>query len=135
VRRHIRFVVVGFTLAMLGAALALMPGCTRYHGYELRGVVRNAADGSPVPGVKVDVSGPDGPGRSGFPATTDPDGAFAGGFSASGGRPLKPGEWTVKLTRDGFADEVVDITPVRVPDSAESRTQLFLVVYVRPKSP
>src|SRR4051812_42021469 len=81
-RRQVRLVATGLVAALLGVAVALMPGCSGSYPFEVRGVVRSAADGTPVAGatVEVDVRAIS---RSGLPATTAADGSFTGSFRAA----------------------------------------------------
>jgi hypothetical protein len=135
-RRQVRTVAIGFALALLGATIAVMPGCTRSYPYELRGVVRSAADGSPLAGVTVDVE----PGlldQTGLPATTAADGSFIASFRASDGEFMtdRLPSWSATLSRDEYVTEVIDISPRREPESRGPPTQILIVVYLRPKTP
>jgi Carboxypeptidase regulatory-like domain len=75
-------------------------------GTNLRGIVENAADGKPVPGVDI---------------SADPGGAATitderGSFSLGG---LTPGPLTVRLRKDGFATRHLTMT---LPDDGLTRT-------------
>jgi hypothetical protein len=129
-RRHVRAVAIGIMLVLLGTAVAFMPGCQRVYTYQVRGLVRSAADRSPLAGVRVEMRG----GLSGDTLTTGEDGSFEGTFTASDSQ-FHVGRlpsWSVYLSREGYAFETVDISPRQEPDSGSSPSQLVVVAYMMP---
>jgi hypothetical protein len=124
----------------LGILLAGTGGCTKSYPFELVCVIRSAADGTPLSGVRalLDTSGRADQPDVGIPTnqpTTDAAGRVTDEFSAypidfDPGRPA----WLLKLDRDGFHSEVVDIKPAAAPEKLGSKSMLYVVVYMRPKS-
>src|SRR5215218_4499646 len=108
-RRRIRAVAAGVVFAALGVAVALQPGCSKSHAFEVRGVVRGSADGQPLAGVNVTADLGSIYHSTGLPATSAEDGSFAFTFGASSSQfpPDRLPTWTVTLSRDGFITEVV----------------------------
>jgi hypothetical protein len=107
-----------------------------YH-YDLSCVVKSAADGKPLPGVQavLDYSGREDDLTFGNPVSqpTNADGRITHRFFVTSdafhaGRP----RWYLKLTKDGFVPEVIDIKPAGEPEKVGSTTPMFVVAYMRP---
>ena len=133
-RRQLRFVATGIVLALLGAAVAVSPGCTKSYPYEVRGVVRSAADGHPLAGVNVTAHAG---WSSDLPATTEADGSFLFTFRASSSdfNSTQLPKWTATMSREGYVVQDVEFSPMRRPNSNEPPTQFVLVVHLRATGP
>jgi len=136
-RRRVRLVVTGMAVALLGVAVVFVPGCQYSYPYELRLVVRSAVDASPLAGVTVRTDAGQMTPREDGPAVTAPDGSFGATISVRDSEFFgnKHPRWTLTLARDGYADELIDISPQRQPESGSPPTQLVVVAYLRPKTP
>src|SRR5262245_47685682 len=96
---------------LLVAALVLaLPGCSYNCHFEARGVVRDAADGRPVPNARVELLRADGTSHmlsSDDPAavTTDAQGAFQVAFwTVPSGKDELTG-WTAKVSAEAYEPE------------------------------
>jgi hypothetical protein len=69
--------------------------------------------------------------ESGFPFTTIADGKFRGKFSISAGEFYELPKWSLTLSKDGFHDEEVDISPTQQPESGGREGQIEVVAYMR----
>jgi hypothetical protein len=111
---------------LLVAASALtLSGCTYYCRFEARGLIRDAADGRPIPNARVELLDSDrgkphvlGSG-SAAAATTDPQGQFQVAF-----RTIPSGEdeltgWTAKLSAEGYEPATIAIGPVKEPKGGQ----------------
>jgi hypothetical protein len=127
-------------LLLLAVALPLVStfGCTKGYNYDLSCVVKSAADGKPLRGVTVvlDTLGNKDDLSYGDPLSepTDAEGRVTRTFfvdlcAFDPGRP----RWYLKLEKEGFVPEVVDITPTTRPEKLGSTTPLSVVVQMRPK--
>ncbi len=118
-RRQIRMVAVGVILVTLGIAVGLMPGCSQCYIYDLRVVVQNATDARPLPGVGVEIQGHLTFDRDQSPPVTAADGVFTASCRVSDVHFLgdKLPTWLLVLSKDGYQDEVIEISPTRKPDS------------------
>jgi hypothetical protein len=114
-------------------AATSLPGCQFSYDYEIRGRVKSASDGTPLAGVRITLE------ATTLFATTSPtvtatDGSFLLRFTVSDGD-FGPGgampRWSLTLAREGYADEVIDISPTREPESAKITNQIFVVAYMR----
>ena len=140
VRRRVRAVVVGMMMVMLGGAVALMPGCSQLFEYDLRVVVRDVADGRPLSGVHVDIQGElvidhdSSPPRS--PEVTGDDGVFTSRCRAydTAFRGEELPKWSIVLTKSGYEDEVLDISPSQRPDSGREKRRIVVYAYMRPQA-
>src|SRR5689334_9205649 len=95
-------------------ALALFSGCQEAFPVVLRGVVRNAKDGSPVAGVKVTLSPEHGwkpVSENAFPVVSGEDGTFRVVFEMMDAEFNEFGDksWSVSLSKEGYHDETLDI--------------------------
>jgi hypothetical protein len=114
------------------------PGCTMGYDFELSCVVKSAADGKPLSGVtgvfdrfgKID----DLNSGAALSQPSDAEGRLAHKFFGDM-IDFNPGErpWYLKLEKEGFFPEVVDVKPTKKPESARSTVPLIVVVYMRPK--
>jgi hypothetical protein len=124
---------------LAAVALVALCGCSKGYYYELTCAVYNVSDGKPLAGVQavVDTDGHgDNPsyGHQVFPASGS-DGRLKHKFYVPMGSPQFKEPWYLKLTRDGFVPELVEIKPGPEPKEAGSTTSIFVVVYMRPKTP
>jgi hypothetical protein len=135
---HMRTMQRGLLLLPVVLALLSALGCTKGYHYELSCVVKNVADGKPLPGVKaiLDTFGEQSDLSYGQPVDqpTDAEGRLTDNFFVTiiafdPGRP----RWYLKLQKEGFFPEVVDIKPALRPEKTGSTTPLIVVVYLRPK--
>jgi hypothetical protein len=119
-----------FTLSFsLLALLLTVAGCTKFYKYEVRGVVLDVETGKPVEGVTVIL-------KDYFETTTDSAGKFQGKFKISyGGFSIADEKYTgsskykLQLTKDGYADESVDITPVSKPSTNPVEVVVHTKIY------
>jgi hypothetical protein len=120
---------------LFGALLLIsLSGCQRSYSYVLHGVVKIAADGSTLAGVVVTVNADGVSHQTGFPFTTNGDGKFRARFDINE-REFSEGKirkWSLTLSRDGFEDEEVDISPTQEP-SGGNEVQIEVVAYLRAK--
>ena len=82
-------------------------------GGQIEGVLLDAGNGDPIPGMTVDAKGPSGATADG---TTDPKGLWKLG-------PLKPGKWRIEIKIPGFLPQTRDVeVPVsRAPGATSVR--------------
>ncbi len=95
----------------------VISGCSYSHMVELRGIVRSAKDGAPIPGVEVRLT-PEGYGNV-FPLVSGPDGTFRAtvempDIDFTGGE-----HWSVSLKKEGYNEEKVDLGTFKEPKSSE----------------
>lgn len=108
------------------AVLFGLTGCQYSYKFEVGGVVR-AADGTPLEGVKVELTGGSfqtGPEMT-FPTVTGPEGRFLAVFSARDNdiKYVKPlPTWTFTLTKEGYAKKTFDIRLQEEPASVRTTT-------------
>ena len=104
--------------------------------FEMTGVIKNAVDGSPVAGVLIEPEPYGGWVNGDSPVVTGSDGRFSFKFSvdtfefSNGKLPT----WTLKLSKTGFEDETIEITPTKRPESGTT-TQIMMFAFVRPSTP
>ena len=117
---------IGIVIVVCGLlAVIFLPGCTEAYAVEVRGTVRNEADGKPLAGVMVY---PPEALASVQPIFTGNDGTFSiGRHDVEGDR------WWLTLSRDGFVDEVVDIDPLKgfVLGKGAAPTLIVVVISMR----
>lgn len=95
-------------------------GCSYACHFDARGTVCDAADGQPLPNVRVEFFEADGSplyrdaDNETF-LTTDADGGFQALFTTIPSTEAQLTGWTVKFSADGYEDQIVDIGPVREP--------------------
>jgi hypothetical protein len=120
--------------AVLCAVLAAssLQGCQLAYDYEVRGRVKSASDGAPLAGVRITLEA-----GSLFattsPAMTATDGTFSLRFTVSDGAfgPVAMPKWSLTLAKEGYFDELIDISPTKEPESAKITNQIFVVAYMR----
>jgi hypothetical protein len=126
----------GLLLVPVALALFSALGCTKGYDFELSCIVKSAADGKPLAGVKaiLDTFGEDDL-SSGSPMDqpTDREGRLTGRFFVTRIEfdPLQP-RWHLKLQKEGFFPEVIDIKPASKPEQMGNTTPLIVVAYMRP---
>ena len=122
---------------LLVAALALtLPGCSHNCHFEARGVVRDAADGRPVPNARVELLNADGKPHmlsSGSPAavTTDSQGAFQVAFWTVPSVKDELTGWTAKVSAEGYEPETIAVGPVMEPKRGDVTVYLVFHVVLR----
>jgi hypothetical protein len=116
-------------------------GCQYSYPFAIRGTILTVADGSPLAGVRVVLKAPCvtivGPGTEETPALTG-NGKFLLTFEApevcftdTGSR----SQWSLNLSKEGYTDEVIDVSPGQEPSrSGGGRTQIIVVAFMRPKA-
>jgi hypothetical protein len=123
-------IMSGIALGFL--AFVYLPGCTKPYAIDVRGTVKDAADGTPLAGVLV---WPPLALQAAEPVTTGNDGRFSFGPHDWDGRydcSSKDG-WLLALSRGGAVAEVVDINPGDLPTAQSHPLQIVVVVYMRAK--
>jgi hypothetical protein len=103
-------------------------GCQFSYPFEINGVVTNAANGTPLPGVSVKLEGlglhlEESP----FPIVTDADGKFSVKFRADDVA-FQPdlSKWSITLAKEGYKQVVLDVSQTRRPESATSTTRIVV---------
>ncbi|MBX3451258.1 MAG: carboxypeptidase regulatory-like domain-containing protein [Planctomycetaceae bacterium] len=122
---------------LLVAAVTLtVSGCSRNCDFEARGVVRDAADGQPIPNVRVEIL--DSGGRrhthkAGGPAeaTTDGNGEFRVSFFTVPSLDDELTGWAVTLSADGYEPEIIAVGPVKEPNQADVTVYLIFHASLR----
>jgi hypothetical protein len=124
-------------LHLLVAALVLaLPGCSYNCNFEARGLVRDAADGRPVPNAHFELLRADGTPHmlsSGDPATvtTDLHGSFQVAFwTVPSGTDELTG-WTAKVSAEGYEPETIAVGPVKEPKRGDVTVYLVFHVALR----
>lgn len=132
-RRQVRMVVVGLALVTLGVAVGLMPGCSQRFTYDLRVVVRDAADARPLAEVAIEIQGDLIFDRDQYPPTTNADGVFAPSCYAPDYQFFHDAlpTWSLVLSREGYHNEIIDISPTRKPDTGREERRIVVVAYMR----
>jgi len=120
---------------------ASIPGCQYSYPFEVRGRITSVADGSPLADVRIVLKAPwvtvVGMGTEADPAVTAYDGKFLltleapdVAFDARG----SVNEWSLILSKEGYLDEVIDVSPSQEPPkSGSGKTQIIVVASMRPK--
>ena len=122
-----RILRLSATAAFALSLLFGVTGCQYSYKFEVGGVDR-AADGTPLEGVKVELTGRPsltGPALTTFPTVTGPDGGFLAVFEAKDNdikyrKPLPT--WTFTLTKEGYAKKTFDIRLKEKPASVRTTT-------------
>jgi hypothetical protein len=130
-------VVVGLALVMLGVSVGMMPGCSQRYTYDLRVVVRDAADARPLADVEVGIQGELIIRRDESPSITNADGVFTASCYADDYQffPDQLPTWSLVLSKEGYHDEAIDISPARKPDSGWEERRVVVVAYMRARKP
>jgi hypothetical protein len=125
---------------LLVAALAVVvPGCSYNCHFVARGVVRDAADGRPIPNARVELLDGDGrphrlEGGGGVrPAevTTNAQGEFEAAFSTVPSAKDELTGWTVKLSAEGYEPETIAVGPVMEPKRGDVTVYLVFHASLR----
>ncbi len=127
--------VRAFVLACLLGLCCLAWGCSKIYTYRVSGTVRSAADGKPLAGALVELEED---GDIAFKAiATAANGTFTFERSLThaafvGSRP----SWNLKITADGYADGIVDISSAiaQEPERPGTTVPVFVVVHMRSRS-
>jgi hypothetical protein len=126
------------SLACAATFLVFASGCTKVYYFQLSCVVTSAVDGKPLAGVTavVDIFGKKEDLSYGDPIK-DPFDAKGGlthtFFVSVGSSALDKPHWYLKLQKEGFHPEVVEIKPLSMPEKAGTITPISRVVHMRPK--
>jgi hypothetical protein len=122
---------------LLVAAIVLaVPGCSYTCNFEAHGVIRDAADGQPVPNARVELLRADGTPHllsSGDPAAvmTDPQGSFQVAFwTVPSGKDELTG-WTARVSAQGYEPETIAVGPVKEPNRGDVTVYLVFHVSLR----
>jgi hypothetical protein len=118
-----------------------LSGCQSLYPFEVRGKVRSTDDGSPLADVRVvlrarSIDLDNDLGTEEMPVSTLLDGTFRLTLLAYE-RAFNKGSddaWTLVLSKPGYADEVIDITPSKEPSALGGGSTLIVVIAsLRPK--
>ena len=129
----------------LGLCLGLLGGCSRRIRFAVRGIVKDAADGSSLRGVSISLkasatsepiphmyTGPQP--TPALPMRTDERGLFEVSLQDVDQVviSLRP-QWNLVLTKEGYHTETIDISPdpKKLPGSRPG--QIRVICYLRPK--
>jgi hypothetical protein len=109
-----------------------LPGCQFAYDYEVRGTIKDSASGAPLAGVDVALE------ASGLlerptPTVTGNDGSFSLRFRVSDGEfvPDRLPRWSLTLAKEGYSEEVIDVSPSEEPKSPKSK--VVVLAYMRAK--
>jgi hypothetical protein len=107
---------------LLIPVLFALPGCSYNCHFVARGVVRDAADGMPIPNALVELLDEDGSPHhlsGGGPrqarVTTNSKGEFEAAFYTVPRVQDELTGWTVKVSADGYEPETIAVGPVTAP--------------------
>ena len=115
--------------------LTATSGCQYSYPFEILGIVRNA-DGEPLAGVRVTCKGLElGSRQAAFPVISRLDGKFRAKFEVSDTHFVydRLPDWSLILTKDGYQDAAVDISPKVRPESATTTTTIATEVVLSAK--
>lgn len=123
------------SVAVLCGALAAccLPGCQYAYDYEVRGVLKECSGGVALAGARVNLEGSGILVKPTYAMTGD-DGGFSLRFRIRDSE-FSPGQmphWSLTLSKEGFADEVVDISPSQEPKSS-APNPIVVVAFLRAK--
>lgn len=127
----------GVLLVAFGGLATSFCGCTKGYNFEVMGTVRSAVDGRPIPGVSLTVNDygqKDRPDLDRAATRTDDAGAFTTQTffvsmdAFNEGRPT----WYLKVEKEGYLPECVEIKPKRAPEQLGSTSTIVPLVYLRP---
>jgi hypothetical protein len=134
---RIKQVAIVLLLAFIAAtALLATPGCSCSYAYELDLTVRQTSDGRAVEAVGVTLEAEH---VRNWPEMllTDKAGRLSFTFSVSDIAFWPEGtlpRWRLVLSKDGYHDELVDISPRQAPQSRKEVRQMIVTAYMRPKT-
>lgn len=118
---------------MLSVAFVLLSGCSASYTYVISGIVKGAANGKPLQDVEIDVKYNIGSVDKIVPIITRSDGTFRFEWNLLDGSfdgPRMP-SLILNLTKTGYSDESVDISPQQKPSSTQIPAPIFVVAYLR----
>src|SRR5262249_45888792 len=127
----------GVLLFSVAAPFLSVFRCSEGYFFVVVGTVRSAVNGQPIPGARVAVNTygeKDRPDLDQAATQTDEAGAFATeqfyvSVSAFGaGRPT----WYLKVEKEGFLPEFVEIKPRRAPEQHSSTSTIVPIISLRP---
>lgn len=121
------------TLLLCGLLGVCLPGCQFAYEYAVSGRINDFTDGKPLAGVRVSLEASEVFLNTG-PVPTAADGSFFLRFRVSDGA-FGTGmpRWSLTLEKEGYADEVVDISPTREPTSTKVTNQIAVVAFMKAK--
>ena len=116
------------------AALSSVGGCSYSYVYDVRGVILDASDGTPISDVAVALQSTIGIRvTTPEPCMTNADGTFHYSFKTylphRGLADSDAPRWLLLFKKAEFADQTVDITPVR---KSEKNNLVSVVAYLKP---
>src|SRR5262249_54910294 len=116
---HILTVGVFGLLLLVGTS-----GCSFAYPFEISGLVQSA-DGTPLPDVAVFFEA-EGIWESSFPVVTQPDGTFKARVRINDIEFMheEMPKWTLQLTKNGFENTTVDVSPKSKPKSPRQTTYI-----------
>ncbi len=121
-------------LFVVGAmAACFISGCQFAYEYEVRGVIRDVSDETPLAGVTVTLKA-DSLFKDAEPCLTDADGAFVLTFTVSDSAfsSDEMPDWSLALMQQGYHELVVDISPGKEPPRGKAINLISVVAYMRP---
>lgn len=121
-------------LFVVGAmAACFISGCQFAYEYEVRGVIRDVSDETPLAGVKVTLKA-DSLFKDAEPCLTDADGAFVLTFTVSDSAFSSDAmpDWSLAMGQQGYHEQVVDISPGKEPPREKAINLISVVAYMRP---
>jgi hypothetical protein len=124
---HRRFFVFG------ALAACLISGCQFAYEYEVRGVIRDVSDDTPLAGVTITLKA-DSLFKDAEPCVTGGDGTFALTFKVSDGAfsPSEMPSWSLAMVQQSYHEQVVDISPSKEPQRGKAINLISVVAYMKP---
>jgi hypothetical protein len=125
--------------ALLAWVFVNAPGCSNAYEYKIRGVIKSVLDGAPLDGVSISLQLEPANKPEGWRppsnlirarAQSQPDGRFSIQFDTDDIEASAHTKWTLVLTKTGFVDELVDISPEKEPETFSNT--IAVVAYMRP---
>jgi hypothetical protein len=123
-------------VAMLGIVVPCCAvGCQYSYPYALRGVIKSAEGGAPLAGVSISLKADGIFGKEKFPIVTEADGTFGVDYEVMDIQFMRAElpTWALVLSKEGYSDEIIDISPTRKPDSPKTTTHIVVVAYMKAK--
>jgi hypothetical protein len=110
-------------------------GCSYSYPFEMSGVVKDAASGAPLAGVSVTLEAGLCSSDNPFPVVTQPDGTFSANFRVYDGDFMgnRLPKWSLTLSREGYADLTIDVSPKQIPESTTKPTPIKVAARMEPK--
>jgi hypothetical protein len=121
------------TLLICLAMISSVSGCQMAYRYEVRGKIRSSSTKAPLSGVLVTLKYTDGSSKQDSIETAS-DGSFLLSFEVGDdefavGRMPK---WSLVLTKEGFADEILDISPTKEPSHSSGPVEIIVYGSITP---